>query len=45
MDENVQTSGSYAWQSILKAREVVALGSTWPIGNGYIAYKTFSEFF
>lgn len=26
--------GSYAWQSILKARSLVCIGSTWRIGNG-----------
>ena len=26
--------GSYAWQSILKARSLVRTGSTWRIGNG-----------
>ena len=33
MDKNVKTNGSYAWQSILKARSVISLGSTWRIGN------------
>ena len=34
MDEDVETGGLYAWQSILKARNVVGLGSTWGIGDG-----------
>ena len=34
MDEGVKTNGSYAWQSILKARQVVDMGSYWRIGDG-----------
>ena len=34
MDEGVKTKGSYAWQSILKARQVVEMGSYWRIGDG-----------
>ena len=34
MDEDVKGGGSYAWQSILKAREVINLGSIWWIGDG-----------
>ena len=34
MDEGVKTKGSYAWQSILKARQVVDMGSYWRIGDG-----------
>ena len=34
MDEGVKTGDSYAWQSILKARNVLDLGSTWGIGDG-----------
>ena len=34
MDEGVKTTGSYAWQSILKARHVIDLGSSWRIGDG-----------
>lgn len=33
MDRNVKSNGSYAWQSILKARSIISLGSTWRIGN------------
>uniref|UniRef100_A0A2N9J5F1 RNase H type-1 domain-containing protein n=1 Tax=Fagus sylvatica TaxID=28930 RepID=A0A2N9J5F1_FAGSY len=28
------TRGSYAWQSILKAREVISRGAIWRVGNG-----------
>lgn len=35
MDKDVETGYSYAWQSILKARNVVGLGSTWGIGDGW----------
>ena len=35
MDEDVETGGLYAWQSILKAKNVVGLGSTWGIGDGW----------
>ena len=28
------TRGSYAWQSILKAREVIIKGAVWRVGNG-----------
>lgn len=34
MDDEVQSGGSYAWQSIFEARKVITLGSTWRIGNG-----------
>ena len=34
MDDDVKTKGSYAWQSILKARGVIRMGSTWRIGDG-----------
>lgn len=34
MDEEVKLKGSYAWQSIMKARWVVRLGSRWRIGDG-----------
>ena len=29
-----QSSGSYAWKSILKARQVISLGATWRVGDG-----------
>ena len=34
LDDEVKLKGSYAWQSILKARRVVTLGLRWRIGNG-----------
>ncbi|KAL0014687.1 hypothetical protein SO802_001756 [Lithocarpus litseifolius] len=34
LDDEVKMKGSYAWQSILKARSLVCTGSTWRIGNG-----------
>lgn len=34
LDDEVKTNGSYAWQSILKAKQVVRLGARWRIGNG-----------
>ena len=34
LDNDVKLSGSYAWQSILKAREIVKRGSIWRIGDG-----------
>ena len=34
LDDEVKRKGSYAWQSILKARGLVRIGSTWRIGNG-----------
>ena len=34
LDDEVKTNGSYAWQSILKARYVVRLRAGWRIGNG-----------
>nr|XP_023887877.1 uncharacterized protein LOC112000001 [Quercus suber] len=34
LDAGVKVNGSYAWQSILKAREVVQMGSKWRIGDG-----------
>ena len=34
LDNGVKVKGSYAWQSILKARRVVRLGSKWRIGDG-----------
>lgn len=33
LGDNVGQKGSYAWQSILKAREVVRLGDAWRIGD------------
>ena len=32
LDDEVKTKGSYDWQSILKARQVVRLGARWRIG-------------
>ena len=34
LDENVKQNGSYAWMSILKARDLVSQGSAWRIGDG-----------
>ena len=34
LDDEVKTNGSYAWQGILKARQVVRMGARWRIGNG-----------
>ena len=34
MDDEVNLNGSYAWQSILKARHVISMCATWRIGNG-----------
>ena len=34
LDSEVKLTGSYAWQSILKARTVVQRGSAWCIDNG-----------
>ena len=34
LDNDVKLSGSYAWQSILKVREIVKRGSIWRIGDG-----------
>uniref|UniRef100_A0A7N2L2S7 Uncharacterized protein n=1 Tax=Quercus lobata TaxID=97700 RepID=A0A7N2L2S7_QUELO len=34
LGNDVKLSGSYAWQSILKAREIVKKGSIWRIGDG-----------
>ena len=34
LDAGIKTIGSYAWQSILKARSLVRWVSTWQIGNG-----------
>lgn len=34
LDEDVNLKGSFAWQSIMKARRVVKLGSRWRIGDG-----------
>jgi len=34
LDDEVKMKGSYAWQSILKARNLVCTRSTWRIGNG-----------
>ena len=34
LDTTVKLSGSYAWQSILKAREIVKRDSIWRIGDG-----------
>lgn len=34
LDRGVKTGGSYAWQSILKARDVIKKGAYWRIGDG-----------
>lgn len=34
LDDNVKVGGSYAWQSIMKARSVINLGSIWRFGDG-----------
>ena len=34
LDCPTTTRGSYAWQSILKAREVISRGAVWRVGNG-----------
>lgn len=34
LDVNVKQKDFYAWQSILKARDLVRLGSSWRIGDG-----------
>ena len=34
LDENVKQNGSYAWMSILKARDLLRQGSAWRIGDG-----------
>ncbi len=34
LDCHTTTRGSYAWQSILKARQVIARGAVWRVGNG-----------
>ena len=34
LESGVKTNGSYAWQSILKAREVVKQRAYWQIGDG-----------
>ena len=34
LDTAMKLSGSYAWQSILKAREIVKRDSIWRIGDG-----------
>ena len=34
LDDEVKIKGSYAWQGILNARQVVRLGARWWIGNG-----------
>uniref|UniRef100_A0A2N9I5D1 Reverse transcriptase domain-containing protein n=1 Tax=Fagus sylvatica TaxID=28930 RepID=A0A2N9I5D1_FAGSY len=34
LDTDSKTRGSYAWQSILKAREVILKGGVWRVGNG-----------
>ena len=34
MDSEVKTNGSYAWQSILKARECIRMGAIWHIRDG-----------
>ena len=36
LESGVKTNGSYAWQNILKAREVVKQGAYWLIGDGTI---------
>jgi ribonuclease HI len=34
LDANPRTRGSYAWQSILKARDIIIKGAVWRVGNG-----------
>ena len=34
LDCHTTTRGSYAWQSILKVRQVIARGAVWKVGNG-----------
>ena len=34
MDSEVKTNGTYAWQSILKARECIRMGAIWRIRDG-----------
>ena len=34
LDDEIKMKGSYAWQSILKARSLVRIGLTWRVGNG-----------
>uniref|UniRef100_A0A2N9GNK1 RNase H type-1 domain-containing protein n=1 Tax=Fagus sylvatica TaxID=28930 RepID=A0A2N9GNK1_FAGSY len=34
LDCPTTTRGSYAWQSILKARDVISRGAVWRVGNG-----------
>ena len=34
LDSGVKTMGSYAWQSVLKARDVIKQGAYWRIGDG-----------
>ena len=37
LDEGVKVNGSYAWQSILKAREVVRMGQNGELGMGNLS--------
>ena len=34
MEASEKTSGSFAWRSILKAKELILLGSSWRVGDG-----------
>jgi hypothetical protein len=34
LDAKTRTRGSYAWQSILKARDIILKGAVWRVGNG-----------
>jgi hypothetical protein len=34
LETETKTRGSYAWQSIMKAREVILKGGAWRVGNG-----------
>ena len=34
LDAKESTTGSYAWKSILNARDVIQKGMVWRIGNG-----------
>ena len=34
LEADPKTKGSYAWQSILKARDVIKKGIVWRVGNG-----------
>ena len=37
LDDSVRLNGSYAWQSILKARWVVRMGVRWRVGIGNLS--------